>query len=42
VFVFNTESADEARAWAAADPAVQAGRLVVEIHPWLVAAEVWP
>ncbi len=42
VFVFDTESADEAKAWAAADPAVKAGRLTVEIHPWLVATEVWP
>jgi uncharacterized protein YciI len=42
VFVFNTESAEEAKAWAEADPAVKAGRLTVEIHPWLVAKEVWP
>jgi uncharacterized protein YciI len=42
VFVFNTESAEEAKAWAEADPAVKAGRLTVEIHPWFVAKEVWP
>ncbi|MGE0128364.1 MAG: YciI family protein [Blastocatellales bacterium] len=42
IFVFNTESAEEAKAWAEADPAVKAGRLKVEIHPWLVAKEVWP
>jgi uncharacterized protein YciI len=42
IFVFNTESAEEAKAWAEADPAVKAGRLTVEIHPWLVAKEVWP
>jgi uncharacterized protein len=42
IFVFNTESVDEAKAWAEADPAVKAGRLIVEIHPWLVAKEVWP
>jgi uncharacterized protein len=42
IFVFNTESAEEAKAWAEADPAVKAGRLIVEIHPWLVAKEVWP
>jgi uncharacterized protein YciI/uncharacterized damage-inducible protein DinB len=41
IFVFNTESAEEAKAWAEADPAVKAGRLTVEIHPWLVAKEVW-
>jgi uncharacterized protein YciI len=42
VFVLNTESSDEARAWAEADPAVKAGRLTVEIRPWFVATEVWP
>ncbi|MGE0884761.1 MAG: YciI family protein [Blastocatellales bacterium] len=41
VFVFATESADDAKAWAESDPAVKAGRFVVEIHPWLVAKEVW-
>ncbi len=40
--VLNTESAEEAKAWAEADPAVKAGRVTVEIHPWLVAKEVWP
>jgi len=42
IFVLNTESMDEAKAWTEADPAVKAGRLTVEIHPWLVAKEVWP
>jgi uncharacterized protein YciI len=42
IFVFNTESAEDAKAWAEADPAVKAGWLIVEIHPWLVAKEVWP
>jgi uncharacterized protein len=42
IFIFNTESAEEAKAWAEADPAVIAGRLIVEIRPWLVAKEVWP
>lgn len=42
IFVFNTESAEEAKAWAEADPMVKAGWLTVEIHPWLVAKEVWP
>jgi uncharacterized protein YciI len=41
IFVLNTESIEEAKAWAGADPAVKAGRLIVEIHPWLVAKEVW-
>lgn len=42
IFVFATESAEEAKAWAEADPAVKAGRMVAEIHPWFVAKEVWP
>ncbi|MGH9768574.1 MAG: DinB family protein [Blastocatellia bacterium] len=42
IFVFNTESAEEAKAWTESDPAVKAGRVTVEIHPWLVAKEVWP
>ncbi|HKE03226.1 MAG TPA: YciI family protein [Blastocatellia bacterium] len=42
IFVFNTESAEEAKAWAETDPAVKAGWMIVEVHPWLVAKEVWP
>src|SRR5262245_31682696 len=42
IFVLNTESAEEAKAWAETDPLVKAGRMIVEIHPWLVAKEVWP
>ena len=41
VFVFATESMEEARAWAESDPAVKAGLMTVELHPWLVAKEVW-
>jgi uncharacterized protein len=41
ILVLNTESIEEAKAWAEADPAVKAGRLIVELHPWLVAKEVW-
>lgn len=36
VFMFKTGSIDEAKALAEADPTVKAGRLVIEIHPWLV------
>ena len=34
MFVFRTGSMEEARALADADPAVKAGRLIVEFHPW--------
>ena len=32
--IYNLPSEAEVRKWAEADPAVQAGRLAVEIHPW--------
>ena len=34
IFIFRTASADEARAWIDTDPAVKAGLMVAEIHPW--------
>ena len=34
VFVFRAKSADEAKAWAEADPSVAAGFRIVEMHPW--------
>jgi|SRR6185436_3438484 len=34
IFVFRAKSADEARAWAEADPAVKAGFFIAEMHPW--------
>lgn len=37
IVVFNTTTADEARQLAEQDPAVKAGRLVVEVHPWWAA-----
>jgi len=42
IFVFQVASLDEARALAATDPAVQAGRLALDIHPWLVPEGVLP
>ena len=34
VYIFRTKSADEAKGWAMADPAVVAGHVVPELHPW--------
>jgi uncharacterized protein len=34
IFIFAVETLEEAEALTAADPAVQAGRLVMELHPW--------
>lgn len=34
IYVFNVESIDEARALTSTDPAIKAGRLVMELHPW--------
>jgi uncharacterized protein YciI len=37
IFVFQGVSRDEAEQLAANDPAVQAGRLRIELHPWFAA-----
>ena len=42
IFVFATDSMEQARAWADADPLIKAGYMTAEIHPWFVAKEVWP
>lgn len=42
VFIFQVASLEEARALAATDPAVKAGRLAVEIHPWWVEKRALP
>lgn len=42
IFVFRVGSIDEARALAETDPAVKAGRLAIDMHPWLVPAGVLP
>lgn len=34
LFILNTAEPDEAAQWLQADPAIQAGRLSVELHPW--------
>lgn len=36
VFVFKVDSLAEAEVLVASDPSVQAGRLAVELHPWMV------
>jgi uncharacterized protein YciI len=42
IFVFKVASLDEAKALTATDPAVQAGRLAVDLHPWLVPDGILP
>lgn len=34
IYVFNVASVEEARALTESDPAIKAGRLVMELHPW--------
>lgn len=38
IYVFNVATVEEARALTETDPAVQAGRLVMELHPWYSSA----
>jgi uncharacterized protein YciI len=42
IFLFQVGSSEEARNLAEADPAVKAGRLVAEIHPWWVEKRALP
>jgi uncharacterized protein YciI len=42
IFVFKVASLDEAKALAETDPAVIAGRLAIDIHPWLVPEGILP
>ncbi len=41
MFVFKVASIEEARALCDTDPAVQAGRLRVELHPWFSAKNIF-
>lgn len=34
IYIFNVESVEEAKALTETDPAIQGGRLVMELHPW--------
>lgn len=36
IFVFRTASIEQAKAIAEADPAVRAGRLAIDVHPWMM------
>jgi uncharacterized protein YciI len=40
MFIFRVDTPEEARALAEQDPAVQAGRLVLEWHPWFAAKNI--
>ena len=48
IYIFNVATIEEARALTETDPAIQAGRLVMELHPWYgtaalpVLKEVYP
>jgi uncharacterized protein YciI len=42
IFVFRVASIDEAKTLAETDPAVKAGRLAIDLHPWLVPDGVLP
>ena len=42
IFVFRVASLEEAKLLTATDPAVQAGRLAMDIHPWMVPEGVLP
>jgi acetyl esterase len=40
IFIFHNITMEEARALVAADPAVKAGRMTVELHPWYAGAGI--
>lgn len=42
VGIFHVSSLEEAQALSNADPAVQAGRLISEIHPWMIHKGILP
>ena len=38
IFIFDAKSVEEVKAMAEEDPSIQAGRLILELHPWYAAA----
>lgn len=42
ILVYKTATIEEAKKWANEDPAVLAGRLALEIHPWMVQKGILP
>lgn len=40
IYVFKTEDIEEAKKWTETDPAIQAGRLEMELHPWYGSASL--
>jgi uncharacterized protein len=42
IFVFRVDSLEEAKNLTATDPAVQAGRLAMDIHPWMIPEGILP
>jgi uncharacterized protein len=34
IYIFNVQTVEEAEALTKTDPAIQSGRLVMELHPW--------
>ena len=40
IYVFNVSTLEEAKKLTETDPSVQAGRLVLELHPWYSSAAI--
>jgi len=40
IYIFDAKTIEEAEAWTNSDPAVQAGSLIMELHPWYGSAGV--
>lgn len=40
IYVFNTDSVEQAKRWTETDPAIKAGSLVMELKPWYGSAAI--